>query len=128
MAKYGNKKTIMDGFCFDSKAEARRYQQLKLLEKVGDIFDLELQPKYTLVPKYTTRCGKVRRAITYTADFRYKVLLSRVKHAYKKDTEVSFTVVEDVKSPATAKNTTYIMKRNLFQYQNPNVDFREVLM
>ena len=62
--KYGAKKTVVDGIKFDSKAEARRYGHLKLLERVGDISNLELQPKYELMIK-GIKVG------FYKADFRY---------------------------------------------------------
>jgi len=128
MSKYGNTKTVLDGHTFDSKAEAKRYQELKLLEKAQEIFNLELQPKFTLVPK-----TKKRRAITYTADFAYNVEINNedcenCEFYPDKCGDCRYkVVVEDVKSPATAKDKTYIVKRNLFEYQNPNVDFREVL-
>ncbi|CAI1246733.1 Protein of uncharacterised function (DUF1064) [Serratia ficaria] len=35
--KYGNKKTVVDGFTFDSKKEAAYYGQLKLRQRAGDI-------------------------------------------------------------------------------------------
>jgi hypothetical protein len=112
--KYGNKKVEIDGYKFDSQAEARRYQELKLLEKAGEITNLELQPKFELVPKTLKR-----RAVTYTADFAYWGLDDK--------DPVHTCVVEDVKSPATAKDKTYIVKRNLFEYQNPDIEFREVI-
>ena len=43
--KYHNKKVTIDGITFDSKKEARRYQELKLLERAGEIQNLELQKK-----------------------------------------------------------------------------------
>ena len=95
--KYGNKKVEIDGYTFDSQAEARRYQELKLLEKAGEINHLKLQPKYDLI-----------------GDKSY------VRTVWDR-------VVEDVKSPATAKDKTYIVKRNLFEYQNPDIEFREVI-
>lgn len=45
-SKYGNRKTEIDGFVFDSKRETERYQQLKLLEAAGEIVDLRMQVKY----------------------------------------------------------------------------------
>lgn len=36
MRKYGSKKVIYDGIVFDSKKEARRYCELKLLERAAD--------------------------------------------------------------------------------------------
>jgi hypothetical protein len=41
--KYNAKKTIVDGITFDSKKEAARYIELKLLEKRGHIKNLERQ-------------------------------------------------------------------------------------
>ena len=46
--KYGNQKVIIDGIKFDSKAEAERYKELKILERAGKIRGLRLQPKYLL--------------------------------------------------------------------------------
>lgn len=46
--KYRNKPVTVDGIRFASKAEARRYGELKLLEKAGEIADLELQPRFPL--------------------------------------------------------------------------------
>jgi len=62
--KYGAVKTTIDGITFDSKKEAARYQQLKLLERAGEIDRLELQPKYDLVVN-GVNIG------FYRADFRY---------------------------------------------------------
>lgn len=45
MSKYKAKKTKVDGITFDSKKEAERYRQLKMLENAGHISDLELQKK-----------------------------------------------------------------------------------
>lgn len=42
-AKYGNVATVVDGARFDSKAEARRWQMLKILERAGAISDLQRQ-------------------------------------------------------------------------------------
>jgi hypothetical protein len=40
--KYGNRKTEIDGYLFDSQAEARRYKELKLMQAAGEIDTLEL--------------------------------------------------------------------------------------
>jgi len=76
-AKYGAVKTTVDGVTFDSAAEARRYQQLRILEKIGAILELRRQPAFPLVVNGVT-------VGTYFADFRY----------VKPDGEL---VVEDVK-------------------------------
>lgn len=70
MNKYKNEKVTINGIGFDSKAEARRYQELWLLEKVGTIKGLVLQPSFVLQPSYKKN-GKTIRAITYKADFAY---------------------------------------------------------
>lgn len=69
--KYGNKKTELDGIKFDSKLEAKRYQELKLLEKAGEISGLRLQVPYVLIPKQRDSTGKAIRETKYIADFVY---------------------------------------------------------
>lgn len=65
-SKYGAKKTEIDGHKFDSKGEASCYQFLKNDPRVTII---ELQPRYLLQDKYTTKDGRKIRAIEYVADF-----------------------------------------------------------
>ena len=65
--KYHAQKTVVDGITFDSRKEARRYGELKALEKAAEIINLELQPRYELIPKQ-----KGERACVYIGDFRYK--------------------------------------------------------
>lgn len=62
--KYRNVKTVVDGITFDSKKEAARYQELKLMERAGEIEGLELQPSYELIVN-GQKVGK------YIGDFRY---------------------------------------------------------
>jgi len=45
-SKYRSVKVSVDGITFHSKAEARRYGDLKTLQRAGEISRLELQPKY----------------------------------------------------------------------------------
>ena len=70
-SKYRNVKTKVDGIVFASKKEAARYQELKLLERVGEISHLELQPRI----KIEIGGVKVRfdtgRQVSYISDFRY---------------------------------------------------------
>lgn len=110
--KYGATKLEVDGHLFDSKAEAREYEQLKLLQKAGRIKSIELQPRFLLQPGYE-RNGKKVRAIYYIADF-------LVFTADDKE------IVIDVKSEITEKNKVYRLKRKLLLYRYPNLDFREV--
>ena len=53
-SKYRNKKTELDGIAFDSKREAERYAELKLLERAGEISYLQLQPEVILQDKFVT--------------------------------------------------------------------------
>lgn len=92
MAKYNNRLTVVDGITFDSKKEAKRYRELKLLERGKEISELERQVSYELIPKQ-----KGERSVSYIADFRYK----------DRDGEV---VVEDAKGVRTQ---VYILKRKL---------------
>nr|DAL90270.1 MAG TPA: Endonuclease [Caudoviricetes sp.] len=98
MAKYGNKKTTLNGMTFDSKKEARRYSELLLLERAGAIHNLQTQVKYVLIPSQRDPVtGKViERECAYKADFVY--------------TENGETVVEDMKGFRTKD---YIIKRKL---------------
>ena len=77
MAKYKNKITFVDGIRFQSKGEADRYTDLRLMEKAGYISELSLQPKFPIV--INNKPVKIRsagcpngRAVSYYADFRYK--------------------------------------------------------
>ena len=60
MNKYRNKKVIVDGKEFDSKKEGDRYKKLRLLERAGEISDLELQPRFLLQDKFKKN-GKTYR-------------------------------------------------------------------
>lgn len=95
--KYNAKKTTIDGHTFDSKAEAARYQELKLLQMAGEISGLELQPEFVLVDAFKDATGKRHRAIKYRADFRY--------------TEGGKTIIEDVKG---VKTRVFRLKQKLF--------------
>ncbi len=104
--KYGNRKTVYEGITFDSQKEARRYRELRLLQKVGQIAELKLQVPYILIP-----AGNGERAVKYIADFTY--------------IENGKQIVEDVKG---YKTRDYILKRKMFKYLycGEYVVFREV--
>ena len=72
MSKYRNRKVTVDGIVFDSVREARRYGELKLLEKGGYITDLKLQVPFELLPNQKDIDGNViERKVRYIADFVY---------------------------------------------------------
>lgn len=109
MNKYLNKPTSIEGIKFDNKKEARRFSELMLLLKAGEIRNLKLQPQFTLQESYTATDGEKVRSIKYIADFSYEQLK---KDAY--GTEYWLTVVEDVKSPAS-KTPQYEIKKKLLR-------------
>ena len=100
--KYRNKKIEVDGILFDSKKESRRWIELRILEKAGEISELSRQKSYTLLPSQKLNGKVVERSVVYKADFAYK-------------TKDGKYVVEDVKSPAT-KTRAYILKRKMLLY------------
>lgn len=91
--KYGNRRTVVDGFTFDSQAEARRYLLLKALQKSGHIKKLERQVKYLLAVEGT-------KIADYVCDFRYI------------DEKRQVLVVEDVKG---VKTPVYRLKKKLMK-------------
>jgi hypothetical protein len=70
IVKYNNTKTVVDGITFDSKKEAKRYGELKLLESAGKISALKLQVVFVLSPSVVIAKRK-RPALKYVADFTY---------------------------------------------------------
>lgn len=94
--KYGNRKTEVDGIRFDSKKEAVRYWELKMLERAGKISDLERQVRFVLIPAQYLDGKLKERQCVYVADFRYL--------------ENGHVVVEDTKGVRTKD---YIIKRKL---------------
>jgi hypothetical protein len=95
--KYGAKAVVIDGIRFASQAEGRRYGELKMLEKAGEISELQLQPRYGL------NAGNNRRVLVgeYRADFFY----------VDRDGD---PVVEDVKG---FKTSLYRWKKKHFEAQ-----------
>lgn len=111
--KYHNIKTkTADGIEHDSRKEANRWCELKLLERAGKITNLQRQVKYLLIPaqiEVYARYGKkgqrlkdgervIEKECSYIADFVYHIA------------EDSKLVVEDTKG---IKTKEYIIKRKL---------------
>lgn len=105
--KYHNTKTVADGIKFDSKLEAERYAQLKILERAGVIRDLELQPEYELLPSFRKN-GKTWRRTLYKADFRYILA------------EDDSYIIEDVKGSTSVITDVFRLKQKLFEYKYPD--------
>lgn len=112
--KYRNTKVIYNGIKFDSKKERDRYIQLKQLHSLGIIESLELQPKFLLLDTIHYK-GKTYPKTYYKADFKYF------------DNEKGKYIVEDVKSPITAKDKVYRLKIKMLLTKYPDIDFVEVI-
>ena len=89
---------------YASKKEAKRAQELKLLEIAGQIENLVEQVPYELIPKQIREDGKAERAVVYKADFEYDEL------TFTNDTVRRKFIVEDVKGMKTPE---YVIKRKL---------------
>ena len=111
--KYHNKKTVADGIKFDSRLEAERYAQLKILERAGVIRDLELQPEYELIPSFK-KDGKTWRKTVYKADFRYILA------------EGDRIIIEDVKGSTAVITDVFRLKQKLFEYRYPELTIKIV--
>ena len=101
--KYGNVKTSVDGLKFDSKKEAKRYQELKLLQRAGEIERFDHQVEFILRPGFTDNEGKRIRPRVYVADF---VL-------YLKD---GTRIIEDVKGGKGTQTRLFQSKWNDMKY------------
>lgn len=105
---------------FQSQKEARRYDYLIRLEKIGQIRDLRLQVDFTLQEAYTDTEGRRVRAIQYKADFTYyqppnrRLYGSHAPWNADRDGLPWEQVVEDVKSRPT-KTKIYAMKRKMLK-------------
>jgi len=98
LSKFRNRKTKG----FDSKKEFRRAQELQLLEKIGEISDLDYQVPFELIPKQLDEHGKtIERPVIYKADFRYE--------------QAGKIVVEDTKGMRTRD---YVIKRKLMLFRH----------
>ena len=110
MSKYHAKKHRLDGYVFDSTAELKRYCDLCLMKKAGEIHLLEIHPRFLLYP--AIKRGKVKlREVKYTADFAYT------------ETKTGRRIVEDVKGMKTAE---FKLRLKVFLRQHPDVHIRLV--
>lgn len=100
--KYNAKKTIVDGEEFDSKAEADRYQTLRLLERARVIRAVGRQPRYVL-------CVEGEPIGEVVWDFAYF--------------EAGRKIVEDVKGVSTRM---FLWKRKHFLRQYPGIELRVI--
>lgn len=110
--RYGNvNKIIEDGIRFDSKREYLRYKDLKLLERAGEIRDLEVHPKFPItiggvpIMVSSNQHNKWDRHLTYEADFKY----------CERQGAWWPVVIEDVKMASGHRTGVYKLKRALMR-------------
>lgn len=94
--KYKARAVEVNGYRFASQAEAQRYCELLELQRAGAIHDLHVHKRFPLHASGGQKIGY------YECDFYYV-------------TAQGEQVVEDVKSPVTARLSTYRLKRRLFE-------------
>jgi len=97
-SKYGAKPTVIDGIRFASKREAARYAELKLLQKLGEIQNLTIQPRFVFPANFS-----------YVGDFGY-IRAGRV-------------IVEDVKGVQTP---VFKLKQKCMAYWHPDITLEVV--
>lgn len=113
MRKYRNRKTTVDGIVFDSMHEAHRYRELSLLQRAGEITELEMQKEFELIPaqyEIFARYGKKGQRITDGKRCIEKPVKYKADFVYKENGE---EIVEDAKG---VKTKDYIIKRKLMLY------------
>jgi len=103
VTKYKSKKVEIDGHVFDSKIEARYYEQLKWLQEHNQILFFRIQPRYLLQEAFQKN-GKTYRKIEYIADFEVHHLDGSIE-------------VIDVKGMETE---AFKIKRKLFEKKYPH--------
>lgn len=98
-SKFRNRKVQTEEGKFDSRRELKRWNELKLLQRVGEISELERQVRFRLLPGGTRDDGKPERPVDYVADFVYVAKGKKI--------------VEDAKG---FKTTDYILKRKMMLF------------
>lgn len=68
-SKYNN---VREGG-WDSKRERKRGRELELLQRAGEIHDLQRQVRFTLIPAQYVNGKCVFRSCVYVADFTYRL-------------------------------------------------------
>lgn len=128
-SKYHAKPTVVDGIRFASMKEAKRYGELKLLEKAGEIEQLKLQPRFDLCVPFSAGGNAVIGS--YVADFEYQTVIrgeTVTVHrgdGWKRDFKCGVRgerVVEDVKG---YKTPVYRLKKKMVEAQY-GIQIREV--
>lgn len=112
-----HKRTVLDGFTFDSLDEARRYKELKLIRMSNPdrVQNLVVHPRFVIIPKFTHKAtGVAYRQSCYSPDFMYT-------------NEDGRTIVEEVKSSHSAKERDYQLRKRILLFKNMDIHFREII-
>lgn len=109
--KYGAVDCELDGYKFSSRHEMKRYAELRLREKAGEIRSLHLQPAFELQEAFVDSSGRKQRSITYTADFSHV------------DCKTGKTVITEAKG---FKARDYPLRKKLFLFKFREYIFEEV--
>lgn len=100
-SKFRNVSTVLDNLKFSSGAEAKRYEELKLLLRGRLIRDLRMQVRYELLPAVRFHDAKrLTSGLDYVADFVYF------------DEKLQREVIEDAKG---ARTRVYLMKKHMMK-------------
>lgn len=123
-SKYGNKKiTTPDGQTFDSKKEKERYDTLRLLEKNGQIWNLQRQVKYILLPSVKEQVPvQLKTKVSYKEKTLFKETAYYADFVYMENGE---EVVEDVKASDFFQDPVYKLKKKLM-YMIHHIKIKEV--
>jgi hypothetical protein len=103
-SKFGAKKVVVDGYTFASVIEAKRYGELKALERGRKIVQLEIHPEFEV---------KINGILvtTYKADFRYLLPFNPVYDGPGSQV----MIVEDVKSEGTRRERDWKLKKKVVE-------------
>ena len=112
MSKYGAKKTPCNqGHTHDSKREAKRCDELHLLQRAHEIMSLQIQPRFEFVISGKPVMMKNHQAARFTGDFAYVEVKSQKQ------------VVEDSKGFVVRD---YPLRAAIFRHLFPQIELREV--
>ena len=107
-SKYHSRKTEVDGITFDSKKEAERYCDLRMMQKAGMIRDLVRQKYFEIIPKTDKY-----RACYYVADFVYTTYDGK-------------EVIEDVKGYKSGQAYQLFTIKKKLVYERYGIEITEI--
>lgn len=129
-SKYNAQKTVVDNITFDGKTEALRYIELKRLKQAGIVKTIEMQPAFSLQPRFWKCCGAVWGSLELKkgkCPVCGKKIPATKQIQYIADFRVTYTdghqEIEDVKGMETAM---FKLKKKMFEYRYPELTLKIV--